>query len=406
MSLRHRRTTPAWARAVIAVAVTGGVAVSQAGCRDPQSADPPGQRGGRASGEPVAAPKDGTAYFGVQLAWQFDTPSDYAERLGRTPKVYGEYLPFPLEPAGPDRLARLDDQVAQVKALGADFMVTLMPDSGLETVTEAASRGLADRLARYNAAGVRVFVRFGHEMNGSWYAWGQQPAEYVAAYRRVAEAVHAKAPRSAMVWGPNYGGGYPFPGGQYSAQPGTRSFELLDSNRDGQLTTDDDPYGPYYPGDRYVDWVGLTNYHWGNSWPWRENELPEPAQFADQLTGVYSGLLGDQRGLPDFYETYAVEHGKPLAINETSAFFNPDRTGTGPSALEIKQAWWSQIFAADIPDRFPNMKMVIWFEHYKRELEANVDVDWTVTRDPGVRAAFRGDLPSTLVFASPSEPPG
>ena len=47
-------------------------------------------------------------------------------------------------------------------------------------------------------------------MNGSWRSWGQQPEAYVAAFREVADAVHAATDRAAMVWSPVYGSGYPF----------------------------------------------------------------------------------------------------------------------------------------------------------------------------------------------------
>ncbi len=66
-------------------------------------------------------------------------------------------------------------------------------------------------------------------MNGSRFAWGQQPTAYVDAFRRVAAALHARAPGSATMWAPNYGGGYPFAGGRYK-QP---ADGLLDTDGDG-----------------------------------------------------------------------------------------------------------------------------------------------------------------------------
>ena len=201
-----------------------------------------------------------------------------------------------------------------------------------------------------------------------------------------------------MVWAPNYGGDYPFPGNRYNAQPGTADFATLDTNHDGVLTMDDDPYGPYYPGDEYVDWVGLTIYHWGNSWPWGENELPEPGQFAAQLTGTYTGLLGEQRGVPDFYASYAVGHNKPLALAETSALYKPDRTD-GASNYDIKMNWANQVFASNIASQFLRVKMVLWFEHSKHEADVGI-VDWRVTADPSILAGFRAALPARLIFAA------
>jgi len=104
-------------------------------------------------------------------------------------------------------------------------------------------------------------------MNGSWYAWGQQPALFIENFRQVAATVHT-VPGSTMLWSPNEGGSYPFPGGPHEAKPGTTAFSALDTNGDGKLSMDDDPYSPYWPGDDAVDWVGLTLYHFGDVYPW------------------------------------------------------------------------------------------------------------------------------------------
>ena len=61
-----------------------------------------------------------------------------------------------------------------------------------------------------------------------------------------------------MMWAPNVGTGYP-----YGYAPGLVSltdFAILDTNKDGVIDGNDDPYGPYYPGSEHVDWVGLSAY--------------------------------------------------------------------------------------------------------------------------------------------------
>src|ERR671938_1847631 len=187
-------------------------------------------------------------------------------------------------------------------------LLTIEPTLGLSAVTRVMAEDLADRLASYNARGLPIIVRFAHEMNGSWYPWAQQPEAYVAAFRLIADAVHERAPQTAMLWAPNYGAGYPFQGGRFEVQPGTADFRTLDTNHDGLLDERDDMYAPYYPGDDAVDWVGMTLYHWGDAWPWGKNVIPEPGKFVAQLTGTYSGAAGNQRGLPNFYKTYAEQH--------------------------------------------------------------------------------------------------
>lgn len=344
----------------------------------------------RARVQPGAGP-----YFGVNLDWGKDSPSAYAERLGAVPAVFVTFAPFPPQEAD---WANIDAAAEAAGELGASLMLTLEPHGGLRTVRTDSAGALAERLRRYNERGVPVFVRFAHEMNGSWYPWSQDPAGYVDAFRTIAAAVHGTAPATAMVWAPNYGGGYPFSGGRYEAQPGTAAFSLLDTNTDGILTMADDPYAPYYPGDDAVDWVGMSLYHWGSAHPWGENERPEAGKFVAQLRGEYDGLGGDDSAVPDFYGAYAVTRGKPLAIPETAAFYAP-ASGGDPEAA-IKAEWWSEVFAGLAS--LPAIGIVSWFEWSKFELEVNGDVDWRVTSDAEVAAAFRDSMPANVEFADPS----
>ncbi len=338
-------------------------------------------------------PPRGQVAFGVQLDWTTDTPPAYAHRLGHAPAIVGEYYDFPDDEAGRDQLRRHADQAGRI---GAAYMLTVMPVEGLDAIDRRAAEEFAD-LVRDLAGRTSILVRFAHEMNGPWYAWGQQPAAYVRTFRRVSRALRDRAPAAAMVWAPNDGSGYPFSGWDHSAKPGTPDFAALDTDRDGRLTTADDPYAPYYPGDEYVDWVGITLYHFGRRWPWSENEVPGPAKFAGTLTGAgYAGAAAEAV-LPDFYADYAAARGKPMLIGETSALYLPG-TG-GASNVAIKSAWWRQLFRADLPRRFPLLRGILWFEHDKEELGAQARVDWTVTRDAQVRRAFVRDLPDWLRFA-------
>src|SRR3954468_832131 len=87
------------------------------------------------------------------------------------------------------------------------------------------------------AVGAPVAVRFAHEMNGSWYQWGQgvngnTPADYVAAYRHVHDVItSAGATNVIWVWSPI----------TVISRPNV-------------------PLAPLYPGDGYVDWLGLSVY--------------------------------------------------------------------------------------------------------------------------------------------------
>ena len=350
----------------------------------------------------VTVPASGV-WFGVNPDWQNMSLTEYSERLGHHPAVAVSFSDFPYDAAGRSGLRQAVDQVHRE---GKVLLLTLEPFDGLEAITDQVAESFAADLAEFNAAGVPVIVRFAHEMNGSWYPWSQQPALYRDTFSRIAAAVHARAPGSAMMWAPNYGGGYPFAGGKFSPARGTTDFVALDTDQDGALTINDDSYAPYYPGDAVVDWVGMSLYHWGARYPWGENELPEPGKFIDQLTGNYVGANGDDTALPDFYDVYGRQHGKPVSIPETAALYNPANP-TGPDGLAIKQAWWSQVFDADHVNRFPQLKMVNWFEWNKYEPEVTATVDWTVTTDPAVLEAFTDALPDWLSYGpdSPCTPP-
>jgi hypothetical protein len=326
------------------------------------------------------------AYIGVSLDWGWDTATAFNRRLGARAAVYVQFVHFPMAPADE---AAVDGFIDQVVAEGGMALLTLEPRAGLGAVTPANAAALADRLAGYNRRGAPVFLRFAHEMNGSWYPWSQQPAAFVDAFRLIAAAVHQRAPRTAMLWAPNYGAGYAFRGGRYQARPGTADFVALDTNADGRLDMNDDMYAPYYPGDDAVDWVGMSVYHWGNTHPWGENELPEADKFIAHLTGTYVGLNGDERGVPDFYRVYVEGHGKPMSVTETAAFFRP---GLGGDERRIKQAWQQQVFSDRVARDFPGVKMINWFEWRKFETEVGDVVDWTVSRDPVVARDFMFEL--------------
>jgi hypothetical protein len=344
----------------------------------------------------VPVPPDGKSYFGVQLDWSVDTPATYTARLGRSPAVYGRYVPFPISDSDKRSLTAGVDQIAAQHAM---FDLTVEPYGGLKTVTQQSVDDLASTLAGWNRRGVDILVRFGHEMNGGWYPWGQQPIEFINAFRMVADAVHKVALKTVMVWSPNYGGGYPFTGMQYSAKPGTPDYALLDTNHDGKLTENDDAYAPYYPGDQYVDWVALSLYNWGCYYPWGQNVVPEPNKFVNQVTGAFNDQCGDDRALTNYYNEFPVAHHKPMALSETSALYNDAHAGQGATDLQIKQAWISQVLDPSLSTRFPLLKEENWFEFQQTEAGVTGTVDWRATTDPAILAVLKSYLGPRFILA-------
>ena len=319
-------------------------------------------------------------WVGMNLDWGAETVADITSKLGSPPAVVVSFVSFPLTA---DDVTNLQAAANQARDAGAVLVVTLQPWGGLSSVTDQATADVTRRLAAFGTQGVATIVRFAHEMNGTWYPWSQDPAAYVAAFRRVAEAVHATAPTAAMMWAPNQGEGYPFAGGQYEAKPGSPAAKALDTNGNGRLDPGDDPYAPYWPGAAYVDWVGMSLDHWGTTYPWGANTVPAAGKFAQMISGspVAGGVA-----VPNFYTDYAERYGKPIAIAETAALYRPGEGGAAETA--IKTAWLAQVFSSVTRARFPLLRMVNWFDWRKLETEVNAVVDWRVTANPAVRSAF------------------
>ncbi|KAH8914567.1 glycoside hydrolase family 26 protein, partial [Atractiella rhizophila] len=86
--------------------------------------------------------------------------------------------------------------------------------------------------------------------------YGRKPTEYIAQWKQVYTVLKAKVPDVIMVWAPNTGQGYPYD--TDTSDITAADLTVLDTNQNGQLDDGDDPYSPYFPGEDYVDWAGLS----------------------------------------------------------------------------------------------------------------------------------------------------
>jgi Glycosyl hydrolase family 26 len=169
-----------------------------------------------------------------------------------------------------------------------------------------------------------VVIRFAHEMNGFWYPWceqsnGNQPGQYVAAWRHVHDLFTAAgADNVTWLWSPNV----TYPGAQ--------------------------PLSALYPGDAYVDWIGLSGYY-GTA------GRQEFIGFEDIFASTFTELT-------------SFTH-KPIIITETGA-----TNATG------RQAEWISDMFGRLPHH-PEVIGVIWFE-------ANKEIDWRIAAAPQAAAAF------------------
>jgi hypothetical protein len=105
-------------------------------------------------------------YFGVNLNWDDDSPAAYDERLGRQAAVYALFLPFPFDDGAAVSFRESMDKIAEQ---GGMALLTLEPTISLGEITVGMAEELARTLDEQNQRGVPIFLRFAHEMNGSWY---------------------------------------------------------------------------------------------------------------------------------------------------------------------------------------------------------------------------------------------
>jgi hypothetical protein len=132
---------------------------------------------------------------------------------------------------------------------------------------------------------------------------------------------------------------------------------LMDTNKDGVVDAKDDPFGPFYPGDSFVDWVGLSIYTYGSTFPWSDNVISPPGKFE----------LYFNNG--NFYSTFAQGKNKPMMISETGAAFHVNTPkGPGVGEVETKRSWWRQyITNSTWLNAHPLVKGICLFEFQKYE---------------------------------------
>jgi hypothetical protein len=150
-----------------------------------------------------------------------------------------------------------------------------------DSVIKAAARNLA-------AMGKPTLLRWGWEMNGNWFPWdgthnGEDTAGYIKAWKRMHGIfADAGADNVAWVWSPNWNSG-----------PNV-SWNKMQR---------------YYPGDDYVDWVGVSGYDFDSESP---HTLFSPIVSA---YGATKPII--------FSETAAIDHGgntKASWTNDLSAY--------------------------------------------------------------------------------------
>lgn len=174
----------------------------------------------------------GTYIEGV--AWHPERIDRYSRLLGRQPLIVNQYAQFDNQPF-------VHSQLREVWRRGSMSMISWEPQSyeGRRYSLKGIAAGRNDPYLRRAADaaaswGKPILVRFAHEMNGNWYPWAGSPHRYKRAWRHLVRIFRNRgADNVSWVWTPY-------------------------ANQGGDL-----PFRDYFPGDRWVDWVGLDGFNWG-----------------------------------------------------------------------------------------------------------------------------------------------
>ncbi|MEU0002458.1 glycosyl hydrolase [Streptomyces microflavus] len=249
--------------------------------------------------EPLIRPAAGK-YLGAAIDGAPASPEPlekYARLTGKRPNLVEEYA------AWGDGF-----DASGVRTAWAGGALTLVSWEPRGTTMKAIAAGRSDTYIREFALAVRrlnlpVVLDFADEMNGFWETWGPEhatAAEYVAAYRRVHDVFTDLGVANVIwTWAPN----------------------IVNPAPDVSLS-------PYYPGDGYVDWMGVIGYF-----------TRDEGTF-DELFGPTLAAL---RALAD----------KPVLIVETAAEPTVRRTA------DVRE-----LFAGVSAD--DGIVGFVWFNHAKR----------------------------------------
>lgn len=245
---------------------------------------------------------------------------------------------------------------------GVPLQIAWQPKLGLESVTEPVVRAYARKLAEY---GQPVFLRFGNEMNGNWVKWYGDPELYKAKFRLVARIMREEAPNVAMVWAPNFVGA---------------------------------DYMPYYPGDEWVDWVGVSAYHDA----YYMGDMSE----SDMVAGLYHQ---GQKANPldkfkEIYERFADR--KPIMIAETGYNHSNNTPTARKDGLQLYDAseWAAQTARyvyAYLPMVYPRIKMV---GHFNNPRTGDPQA-YTMSQNPTLLKAVREAIADDWYLSSLNQVP-
>ncbi|KAJ3371035.1 hypothetical protein HDU91_005726 [Kappamyces sp. JEL0680] len=285
-----------------------------------------------------------------------------------------------------------DEFVSDVSATNSSafYFLTVYPDAW---VTDSNAVLFAQEVSKMVASGSSIMIRFAPEMNGNWFFYGQQPTVYKSEWIKFVTAIRTAtaqySKQVAFLWSPNTGMGYPFP---HDNNPVAAKDKAADTNGDGILTPADDPYSPYYPGDEWVDWVGMSIYSYSSDSA-VSNDIPWPGKLENYMNGYENANMKTPF---NFYNMFsrtgagtspASKGGKPYFLSETgaavmsevcsavdavgnclaTASWKPVAGADAQHASDMHAGWWRQFINRTFLQTYPQFKGACFFEIAKIE---------------------------------------
>ncbi len=181
------------------------------------------------------------------------------------------------------------------------------------------------------------FLRLDPEMNGDWNPWyegtnGNKLGQFVKMWRHVHNIFTAIGAKNVIWdWTPN-----------------------IDDNGETEMYLD-------YPGNKYVDWIGLDGFNWG--------ETPYGGSVWRTFNTTFS---------ISYKELIETAPTKPIMIAETGS-----AEGSGDDAAkDSKAAWIVDMYGIQLPEHYTKVKIVIWFDEISQR-------DWRIASSPSALEAYQ-----------------
>lgn len=256
---------------------------------------------------------------------------------GRDMAAYILYIPYGMD------LANYESHFQHAINKGKLMQIALEPRGGLGEVkhNDAYLINLAKYMENHKC---NFILRFAGEMNDVTSLWyNPDPNVFIEKFRIVADIFHTYAPSVPVVWAPNF---YP------------------------PDTIDD-----YYPGDNYVDYVGISSYQMHSYVTDPLGKGVDRSRWSNQLDTIYS----------------LYSHKKPIIIVEGGAScmdYDTWADVTPYAARQIKD------FYTYLPIKYPNVKMCFLFSSDRERQK------FALSNNPDYCAAYREAIGSDMYHSS------